>query len=93
MMGILLSVQKSRIVFVNNTAMLAGAGIYANDMSRCKWLGDLIENYTIFEIPSKMKGPFQFTNNTVQAFSGNKVINHNLATESSRFSARTNVSF
>ena len=72
------------MVFVNNTAVLAGAGIYANDMSRCKWLGDITENYTIFQIPPAMEGPFQFINNTVQG----KVTNNDLATESSKFSAR-----
>ena len=72
------------MVFVNNTAVLAGAGIYANDMSRCKWLGDITQNYTIFQIPPTMGGPFHFTNNTVQG----KVTNNDLGTESSKFSAR-----
>ena len=72
------------MVFVNNTAVLAGAGIYANDMSRCKWLGNITENYTIFQIPPAIGGPFQFINNTVQG----KVTNNDLATESSKFSAR-----
>ncbi len=76
------------MVFVNNTAALAGAGIYANDMSRCKWLGNITDSYTIFQIPSTIGGPFRFTNNTVQGISGNKVANNDLATESSKFSAR-----
>lgn len=75
------------MVFVNNTAMLAGAGIYANDMSRCKWLGEITESYTIFQIPSELGGPFRFTNNTVQGISGNRVTNNDLGTESSKFSA------
>lgn len=78
-------------MFVNNTAMLAGAGIYANDMSRCMWLGNLDGIYTIFEIPPD-KGPFLFRNNTVQSISGNKVVNNDLATESANLSARTEVS-
>ena len=80
------------MVFVNNTAFLAGAGIYSNDMSRCKWLGDLTENYTIFEIPPNQRGPFRFTNNTIQGLSGNKVVSNDLATDSSHLSARINVS-
>ena len=78
------------MVFINNTAMLAGAGIYANDMSRCKWLGNITQNYTIFQIPSKLGGPFDFTKNTVKGLSGNRVTNNDLATESSQFSARIN---
>lgn len=77
------------MVFVNNTAMLAGAGIYANDMSRCEWLGNITGNYTtIFQIPSELGGPFRFIDNTVQGISGNRVTNDDLATESSQFSAR-----
>lgn len=72
--------------------MLAGAGIYANDMSRCKWLGNLNASYTIFEIPTAEKGPFYFSNNEVLDSSGNTVTSHNLATESSQFLAKTNVS-
>lgn len=79
------------MVFINNTAMLAGAGIYANDMSRCKWLGNLTGSYTIFQIPED-KGPFLFRNNRVPDTSGNAVSNHDLATESSQFSVKTNVS-
>lgn len=71
-------------------AMLAGAGIYASDMSRCKWLGNLTGNYTIFQIPSD-KGPFHFSNNTVQNTSSSTINNHDLATESSQFSAVANV--
>ena len=84
------SVQDSKIIFANNTAMLAGAGIYASDMSRCKWLGNLTGNYTIFQIPPD-KGPFHFSNNTVQDTSSSSV-NHDLATESSQFSVVANVS-
>lgn len=82
--------QESRMVFKNNTAMLAGAGIYANDMSRCKWLGNITQSYTIFQIPLDMGGPFYFANNTVQGVSGNRVTNNDLATESSQFSATIN---
>lgn len=85
-----ISVQESKIIFTNNTAMLAGAGIYASDMSRCKWLGNLTGNYTIFQIPPD-KGPFHFSNNTVQDISSSSVNNNNLATESSQFSAVANV--
>ena len=79
------------MVFTKNTAMLAGAGIYANDMTRCKWLGNISDNYTIFEIPSS-RGPFLFTDNKVLGGLGNAVVNHNLATDSSRFVAKANVS-
>ena len=80
------------MVFINNTAVLAGAGIYANDMSRCKWLGSITNNYTIFEISSS-QGPFLFRNNKVLNSSGNAVVNDNLATDSSQFVAKANVSF
>ena len=78
-------------MFFNNTAILGGAGIYANDMSRCTWLGSLTGNHTIFEIPPNL-GPFYFTNNTVQSTSVNTVTNHNLATDASHFSSLPNVS-
>ena len=60
----LLPTQNARVSFVNNTAGLAGAAIYANDMSSCKWLGPLVETLPddtlIFQIPTDMGGPFSF---------------------------------
>ena len=62
--------QKSTIEFINNTANIAGAAIYASDMSGCRWLGGLPGNHTIFQIDySEGEGGrgygFKFRNNTV----------------------------
>lgn len=41
---------------------MAGAAIYANDMSRCKWLGDYTDDNNstefIFNPPSDYQSPF-----------------------------------
>ena len=88
-----LYVQHTQMVFISNTAKLAGAGIYANDMSRCMWLGrDLQGNHTIFDISPKDGGPFSFINNMVQSPAGDQVTSHNLATDASQFSSKTDVS-
>ena len=54
--------QNVSISFINNTAGLGGAAIYANDMSRCKWLGpeakDFSEQFFIFSTPSSYRSPF-----------------------------------
>ena len=52
--------QNAHVEFTNNIAGIAGAAIYANDMSRCKWLGptDYTENYFIFNTPTDYKSPF-----------------------------------
>ena len=51
------------ISFINNTARLSGAAIYASDMQQCSWLG----NYTtdsslIFTLPAELAhlSPFQY---------------------------------
>ena len=79
--------------FINNTAGLAGAAIYANDLSRCKWLGNLTGDYTIFEIePDERGSPFVLRNNKVQANSTTEGIrNEALATDPSSLTAQTSV--
>ena len=54
------ALQEARIEFVNNTAGIAGAAIYANDMSRCKWLGpnNYTEDFFIFDTPLNYMSPF-----------------------------------
>ena len=51
-------------MFINNTARLSGAAIYASDMQQCGWLGS---NHTtsdslIFTLPEELqaKSPFQY---------------------------------
>ena len=56
---VVLCTQKATVRFENNSAGRAGAAIYANDMSRCKWLGPT--NYTsefIFNAPLGYDSPF-----------------------------------
>ena len=57
----ILCAQNATVRFVNNSARAAGAAIYANDMSRCKWLGSIGPNdfnSFIFNTSSKYKSPF-----------------------------------
>ncbi|CAI8022052.1 hypothetical protein GBAR_LOCUS12976 [Geodia barretti] len=77
---------KATVRFVNNSAGIAGAAIYANDMSRCRWLGPT--NYTtfIFNTPSDYKSPFIMENNTLDRSSSKDT---RLATDASTFFATT----
>ena len=80
--------------FINNTARLAGAAIYANDMSRCTWIGDLDLNQTIiFLIPESMGSPFHLENNTIRLdMTMDLVKNQELATDASDLETSTTVS-
>ena len=54
--------QNVNISFINNTARLSGAAIYASDMQQCGWLGN---NYTtstslIFDPPEDLPTPFYY---------------------------------
>jgi predicted outer membrane repeat protein len=88
--------QKSQVSFVNNRAEVAGAAIYASDLSRCRWLGELPGDHTIFEIPPDKAGaPFLFVNNTLMGtgsgLRGN-IVNETLATSPSNIISRSKVS-
>ena len=81
--------------FINNTARLAGAAIYANDMSRCKWIGGL--NFTdinIFQIPAEAGSPFYLENNTISRDVADStfVRNQALATNADNLITNTTVS-
>lgn len=81
---------------MNNTVNVAGAAIYANDMSRCRWLGGLTGSRTIFEITLEEGSPFRFSNNTVDLPGGasqGEVINQVLATNAAAILARSNVMY
>ena len=79
--------------FVNNTAVAAGAAIFANDMSRCRWLGGLSGDHTIFQI-SEAGSPFLFTGNRLMNSSSvlGNVTNQTLATDPSIITATSMVS-
>lgn len=74
--------------------MVAGAAIYASDMSRCLWLGGLPGSYTIFQISPEQGSPFLFVNNTLtsggSALRGT-VSNETLATNPSSIRAESEV--
>lgn len=72
---------------MNNTAGIAGAAIYANDMSRCTWLGGSRGNYTIFQLPPE-ESSFLFVNNHI---SEADVSNSSLATDPTNIYAKTEV--
>ena len=91
------------MVFKNNTAAVAGAAIYANDMSRCRWvgtecptrfLGKALEKPTIFDLSPECS-PFEFENNTVDIPGGalprGEIVNQVLATDPTNISAKANV--
>lgn len=89
-------VKKTTVRFINNIAGLAGAAIYANDMSRCRWVGSLnITDSVIFEITEEMGSPFHFENNIVTT--GNPdtidrtIINVDFGTDASNLTAQTTV--
>ena len=53
--------QNVNIKFINNTARISGAAIYASDMQRCTWLGNVSsDNSTIFKLPEGIKSPFYY---------------------------------
>ena len=88
------TLQKARMTFVNNMAVVAGAAIFANDMSRCRWLGGLSgRDRTIFQI-SEQGSPFLFAGNRLSNSSSvlGGVANETLATDSSAISAESMVS-
>lgn len=88
--------QKASITFSNNRVVVAGAAIYANDMSRCRWLGpNLPNNFTIFEIPPNEGSPFLFEENTLMrnvSTARGITSNEALATDPSSISAESDVS-
>ncbi len=80
---------------MNNTARLAGAAIYANDMSRCQWIGGLnLTDINIFQIPFEDGSPFYLENNTIsqEAIESNPVKNQSLATDADSLTTMTRVS-
>ena len=92
--------QKTSVVFTNNRAEVAGAAIYANDMSRCQWVGSEcgledkrtnISRTTIFDLVADCS-PFKFSNNTVGESLRGQVVNPVLATDPRNISAKSNVS-
>ena len=56
--------QNVNVSFINNTARLSGAAIYASDLRRCSWLGNNYTNDTslIFRPPENLSNstPFYF---------------------------------
>lgn len=62
-------------------------------MSRCRWLGELPGDHTIFQIPPE-DGPFRFINNTLMAADTvqGDVFNETLATDPSSIIAESEVS-
>jgi predicted outer membrane repeat protein len=86
---------KAAVRFENNRAGRAGAAIYANDMSRCTWLGTTKYNtsYFIFNTPHDYKSPFIMKNNRIGTISTQTQTGTNsdmdLATDASAFSATT----
>ena len=73
---------------------MAGAAIYAKDMTRCRWLGALGRDRTIFEITQEENSAFFFFNNTVDLLVGapqGEVTNQQLATDASTIIANTDV--
>ena len=52
------------INFINNTAGLKGAAIYASDLRLCSWIGNdyPTDEYTIFELPREIQhqSPFLY---------------------------------
>ena len=52
------------ITFINNSAGLSGAAIYASDLRLCSWVGNdyPIDLYTIFELPQEIAhlSPFSY---------------------------------
>lgn len=81
---------------MNNTARLAGAAIYANDMSRCQWIGGLnLTDINIFQIPVEDGSPFYLENNTIsrEAAESNTVVNQALATDADNLTTDTRVSY
>ena len=84
---------------------MAGAAIYANDMSRCRWLGTetacsksflgkVVDKPTIFDLSPECS-PFKFDNNKVKVLDGalarGEINNQMLATDSKTISAKANV--
>ena len=85
------------VTFKENRAVVAGAAIYANDMSRCRWLGPQLQplypnTTTIFQISPEDDSPFKFENNTLMSntstISGT-VSSETLATDPSIITARS----
>ncbi|CAI7990699.1 hypothetical protein GBAR_LOCUS524 [Geodia barretti] len=70
------------ISFINNTARLSGAAIYASDMQQCSWLGNFTTDTSlIFTLPTELadRSPFLYKNNSL--FSASNLVNNtNLAT-------------
>ncbi len=52
--------QDADVQFIGNTAVYAGAAIYANDMSRCVTVDSAIGEYIIFNTSVSVKSPFFF---------------------------------
>lgn len=80
---------------MNNTAGVAGAAIFASDLSRCRWLGELLGDHTIFEIPPGNQSPFMFVNNRVvgrESGLRGQIINETLGTSPSDITANLSVS-
>ena len=91
------------MIFKNNTAAVAGAAIYTNDVSRCRWVGTACplsyqgssdNKPTIFDLSPECS-PFEFENNTVDVPGGalprGEIVNQVLATDPTTISARSNV--
>ncbi|XP_019851702.1 PREDICTED: uncharacterized protein LOC109581757 [Amphimedon queenslandica] len=79
------------IKFINNTARISGAAIYASDMQRCTWLGNVSsDNSTIFKLPKGIKSPFYYDNNMLELRSGNIVQDEELATAPLRLHSSIN---
>ncbi len=96
--------QNTSVVFKNNTAFAAGAAIYTNDVSRCRWLGTQCgvgnlsrptNTPTIFDLHRDCS-PFKFVNNTVDipgdGIPRGNITNHILATDPTTISAKADVS-
>ena len=57
--------QETKVEFVNNLADSGGSAIFANDLNRCKWLGnaeaELSETTFIFNPKNENDSPFNLT--------------------------------
>ena len=64
--GIVLHIQEAgvSVTFINNSAGLGGAAIYASDLRLCSWVGNdyPLDNFTIFKLPEEIAhlSPFHY---------------------------------
>jgi predicted outer membrane repeat protein len=76
----------TNVQFISNTAGIAGAAIYASDMSRCQWFGEdsnatrLIHNTPIFVPIEGYNSPFNFSGNRLARVNSSNITQVALST-------------